>query len=779
MNPLSPLTYYRRHKGGTALLIVIVALVTLAVGTMVSVLDSFIENMFLDIAYLDTLSAVYPTNASDELDPGIAAQVRTHPDVEQVIPESGMTLNHPALIGSNWVRMVVIPVADMSAVLRVSGLCIAEGRLPAVNAPELALSVDTARALGLHLGDRASRALNPDYYWSLPSEITVVGLLDQDPAAAEHNVRLGLMSYEYVIEHEGYGPRMTGLLVIPRPGRIVSLNRFLETLPASLADYETQDDWAASVRRMDTMLRLVFAFVDVLVAGVVAVVMGVINQLAIARRLPEFGLLQAVGWRKGALLRRVTGGTAMTAAFGWLVGLAGMVVLVSLGRQTIFAARGQEWSLSLMPFLYTLPIPLAVVAFAAGSVWWVFRRLDAVAIVERGKLSMEEAKGKRREAKHSSVKPLSSWTFYLRHRRRGFLLVAAMALMIVGVAFPVFILLPIFDTQLPRFEYLRYVSLMSPAGREVDPGILAQVRAHPGVARLIPTWVMDLGISVPPFSQSSALVFAVTEEDMPYLMERFGLRLLEGRLPRPRTNEVVISEALALNRGLHIGDFIGNPVYDRDGSPVALTIVGLLETDGMWMGFASLEFIQSHELTADRFTTSQFVVPAADKAALDTWLVENVDSNATVVLTYDKERERFLQYRKGGLGVLAMVLSLVAVIAAVALAVLNYIFYSQRRDEFGVLHAVGRGQGWLTWRAGRETLFTTTAAWLVGAALCMGVILCLQLAVYVPKGLSLDLTSIAPWLFTLPIPLAVSATSVGAIGWMLKRLDAVAVIEGR
>lgn len=778
MNPISSFTYYRRHKGGTALLIVIIALVTMAVGTMISVLDSYIENMFLDIAYLDSVSAVYPA-AGNELDPGIAAQVRAHPDAARVIPESGMTLNRPALIGSNWVRMFVVPVADMPAVLRASGLRIAEGRLPAINAPELALSADTARALGLRVGGRVSRALDADYYWALPSEITVVGLLDQDPAAEKHNTRLGLMSYEYVTGHEDYNPRITGLLVIPQPGHIASLNHFLETLPASLADGETRDYWAAFIERMDTMLRLVFAFVDVLVAGVVAVVVGVINQLAIARRLQEFGLLQAVGWRKGALLRRVIGGTAMTATLGWLVGLAGMIVLVSVGRQTVFAARGHEWSLSPMPFLYTLPIPLTVVAFAAGSVWRVFKRLDAVAIVERGKLSMEETGNKKQEAQRSSARPLSSWIFFLRHRRRGLLLVAAMALMVVGVAFPVFILLPTFDTQLPRFAYLRTVSLLSPPAREVDPGVLAQVRTHPDVQRVIPTWSMDLGISVPPFSQSSASVFAVTEEDLPYLMDRFGLHLLEGRLPQPYTNEIVISEALALNRGLHIGDSVGNPVYERDGSPVELTIVGLLETDGMWIGFASLEFMQSHELAAGQFATEQFVVPAANKGTLDAWLLENVDSNATIALTYDKELNRFLQYRKGGLTVLAGVLSLVAVIAAVALAVLNYIFYAQRRDEFGVLHAVGRGQSWLTWRAGRETLATTATAWLVGAALCVGVTMYLQLAVYVPIGLSLDLTAIAPWLFTLPIPIAVSAASVGTIGWMLKRLDAVAVIEGR
>jgi putative ABC transport system permease protein/lipoprotein-releasing system permease protein len=421
-----------------------------------------------------------------------------------------------------------------------------------------------------------------------------------------------------------------------------------------------------------------------------------------------------------------------------------------------------------------------VVGFAATSVWRVFGRLDAVAIIERGKLSMEGTGSKRLEAKRSSVKPLSSWTFYLRHRWRGLLLVAAMALMIVGVASPVFIVLPILDSQKPAIEYLRHVSEILPgASNDLDPGIIAQVRAHPDVARVVPTGALYMGISVPPFSQTQTALYAVSEEDMPYLMDRFGLRLIQGRLPQPHTNEVVISEALALNRDLQIGDSIGNPVYEHDSFPIEMTIVGLLETEGMWMGFASLEYVQSHELTTD-YSILLLVVPVAgNKAALDAWLLENVDSSATVVWTYDKEWHRFQQHRVGGLLVLAVVLSLVAIIAAAALAVLNYIFFSQRRDEFGVLHAVGRSQNWLTWRAGREMLVTTTAAWLAGAALCVGVILYLQLAVYVPRGLSMDLTSVTPWLFTLPIPLAVVVASTGTIGWALSKLDPVSVIERR
>jgi hypothetical protein len=36
-----------------------------------------------------------------------------------------------------------------------------------------------------------------------------------------------------------------------------------------------------------------------------------------------------------------------------------------------------------------------------------------------------------------------------------------------------------------------------------------------------------------------------------------------------------------------------------------------------------------------------------------------------------------------------------------------------------------------------------------------------------------------PWLFTLPIPVAVLAASAGTIGWTLSRLDPVAIIERR
>jgi hypothetical protein len=97
----------------------------------------------------------------------------------------------------------------------------------------------------------------------------------------------------------------------------------------------------------------------------------------------------------------------------------------------------------------------------------------------------------------------------------------------------------------------------------------------------------------------------------------------------------------------------------------------------------------------------------------------------------------------------------------------------------GVLNALGQSRRALVWRIARETLFTTGVAWLLGLGGCTIILTYLQFGVYIPSGLRLDFFSPTPWLFTLPVPLAVLAVSAGTIAWSLSRLDPVAIIERR
>ncbi len=216
-----------------------------------------------------------------------------------------------------------------------------------------------------------------------------------------------------------------------------------------------------------------------------------------------------------------------------------------------------------------------------------------------------------------------------------------------------------------------------------------------------------------------------------------------------------------------------------DDIPTEMVIVGLLSRDDLWLGFASREYLQSHELTASR-SPRLLVVPEAErKGELDAWLEGSVASAQTMVYTYDAERDEFAEMMRMVMVSFAVVESIIALVAATALAALNYIFFAQRREEFGILHAIGRSRPWLVFRTVKETGSAVSLAWLIGAAICVLGLLGFQALVYTPRGLNLDLFSFAPWLFTLPIPLAVVAVGAGTIARTLRRLDPVAVIEMR
>lgn len=810
MNPLSPLTNYRRHKRSALLLIGVVALVTLGIHMMVSVTDSLVEYALYRLHYLTRLSHV---SAEGGLDPEIIAQIRAHPDVAHVIPENGVDIGVPSVGIPLLFPALGVTEADLPVVMAACDLRLKEGRLVKPRAAEIVLSEELAHALDLRIGDQISRATDELYYGAFVTELTVVGILKSIPSTTfgtgpsdiAPSVRAAFVSYEYIDSHELYGPRLPGLLVIPHQGRKTAVDDFLETLVANPGGsphihLKTYEGEAEFLTRAQLGGYGFYGLVDCLVAGTATLVVAAVNQISITRRLPELGLLHALGYRKRHLTRRLVLEVAAVAGSGWGAGLALSLLLSAWLNNSFYAPKG--WALnpsSLASLLFTIPIPLAAVAFTGLGINRTLNRLDAVAIIERGKLSTEA--GQRQPViKRCSPRPLSFFTFYERHRRRGLMLFFAIVLMVLGAAFPAFFTATYNDGNVPlTFSYLRHASIVSPAQvyGAVDPEAVAQIRAHPATACVAPAKPLSLMVSASAaiFGEIGMPIYAVREDDLRILMDAYGMHLGDGRLPHPRSNEIVLSSAVALNRGVRVGDKVGQPVYERDGMLTEMVVVGILEPDRsqsrseqasgpfsyapQWLGFAPYDYVEGHERYA-AVPTHFLVAPVAGREAeLEAWLEENVDSPQVAVETFNKsyqfvrgvERDMFLFF--------AIAEAIVAVAAAVALAALHYIFFVQRQEEFGVLHAIGYSRTWLVLRTLRESVSVVSVAWVIGAALCATSLLYAQANVYAPKGMRINLYNPWPWLFTLPIPLAVVAASAATIAWALSRLDPVSIVERR
>jgi ABC-type lipoprotein release transport system permease subunit len=793
VNPLSPFTYFRRHRWQTALLVVLICLVTLGTSMMVHLLDSLTENLDILSGQLTRFSLVHPA-AADSLDPAVVSQIRVHPEVAQAVQVQRLHINMPLGPATGSWSLLGVSEAEIPIMMQICGVRLREGRLPHARTNEIVLSEEIIRALKLEIGDRIGSTINPDYYGGIPAEMVLVGILQADRPATlgtgaatrrEPAIRAGFASREYLEGHELLS-RPSGLIVVAREGNKEVVDEFLETtILSSHTDVETAAKLFAMTNRVRNLFRIVCGVIECLVAIVIALVVGVINQIALTRRLSDLGLLHALGHQRKRLIRYMVLETGVVAGLGWTVGLAVSWLFLAWIKNNFYEPSGMELNLSnLTPIWFSLPVLAVVIGSAARSITQLFARLDSVAIIERGKLSMEQNVESRirSQTPRSSSRPLSSWTFYLRHRRRGLMLVAAVAMMILGITFPMFLLSAMVDTQNPFLvNYLRHVGEVQPVnGRNLDPKITGQIRAHPAVARVIPAKRLDLSITIPPVGVSRATIYAVSEQDLPILVELFGMQLKEGRLPLPWSNEIVLSEALALNRGLHVGDGVGRPVYEDDEDiPSEMVVAGILASQEISLGLASQEYLESHELFSE-WTTNLLVVPVEGrKDELDIWLEEHVAPDGAAVSTLGSTLREARQSTLLMNLLFAALEGVIVIVAATALTALNYIFFSQRKEEFGILHAVGRSRLWLTLRAWRESGSVVVVGWIIGAVLCMIGLVCAQAIVYGPRGLNLAFFSPSPWLFTLPVPLAVVAVSTGTIGRLLSRLDPVSIVEGR
>jgi ABC-type antimicrobial peptide transport system permease subunit len=828
LNPLSSFTYYRRHKGQALLLLVLIGSLTLGVFSMAGVILTSLRNVPHRYAHLTKISRI-PNGQT--LDPGTVAQLRAHSDVVAVLPENGLSVSFASLFALESRPVLGVMEDDLKPVMETCNLRLKAGRLIEPRAAEIVLSEEIVSALDLAIGDVIGHDIDEHYYPTIATELTLVGILESvpsttlgtgpatefmpskverlgtSPSEATLDVQLGLISYEYLAGHEAYQSRLSNLLIIPRPGRRVAANDFAETLIGESGDnpsvrLETFEGETEIFHQTEKVMHGAYTFVAGVAAVSAALVVGMTNRIAIAQRLPELGLLHAAGYEKRSLIRRLVFEIAMITGIGWGSGLLLSITFSVLLNTNPPAAVGPVINLADPdPFLFTLPIPLAVVGWVTVSVRNVLNQLDTVAIIERGKLSMEgglRSTPSRSDpsAAHSSQNPLSSWTFYRRHRLRSLALLASTGLMVLAVSFPVFFLVMLLNWLWPTvFSYISHTSVISPSPtyQAVNPAVLAQIRSHPAVADVIPVKRLSMAVNLIP-SVGQLPVYGVGEKDLQVLLDVYDLYVGEGHLPEPRSGQIVLTRALARNRGLSVGDAVGRPAHELDDIPTELAVVGLLDSTApgltqregyriplapRWVGFVSYEFVEHHE----RYSAAPMhalVIPVEGREAeVEIWLEESIASPRVTVETFDTLYRRLQEDGQKLALVLAVTEFILAIVTAGALAILNHIFSAQRRDEFGILHAVGHSRTRLIGRTIRENVGIAGAAWLIGAACCSVLLLGAQTIVYAPRGMSLDLTNAVPWLFTIPIPLVVVAASAGTITWALSRLDLVSIIERR
>jgi len=376
LRPLAPATYLIRNTGKTIPLTSVILLAVMLVAGIVSMIDSIPYSIRTMYSYSKTMLGISPRG-----DPEMTSKI-----IEQVKQESPVPLERVVLcrasgaqvksIVGKWPFVVLgLPPEDLKYVLRKLGGENVQGRLPKPGAPEVVVSEPVARNLSLKIG---SVLLGPETQEAYsPEEVKVVGIAQTDQ---------WLMLNDIDYQRLNHFPPIDNVLVFAK----------------SLSDQDRLDRWAVKEfkgqraqvfayyvldKQTNEMFRTLYRILDVVIGAlalVITIMMGMLINIYQSQRIVEYGLLQAIGYTKRQLLTRALREVLFVVVLGWIMGVLVSYSLLVLVKKILMdpsAYALNPWDAP--AYLYTVPIPFAILIVAFATVFIRFKKFDPVGVVER------------------------------------------------------------------------------------------------------------------------------------------------------------------------------------------------------------------------------------------------------------------------------------------------------------------------------------------------------------------------------------------------------------
>lgn len=375
--PLAAGTYLRRNAGKTLPLMGVIVLAVMLVAGIISMINSIPYSIRTIYSYSREMTGITPRGDATQTVPILKEIEKNSPiPIGRVVVCRAASIQIKSIVGKWPFYVLGLTRPDMEYYLARQGADKLVGRMPVDGKPEAVVSEPLARNLGLKIG---SELMGPDKDESGFSQksVKIVGI-------AQTSRWLAMVPVEYLREYH-FPPVDLGMVFAKDPAQQDRLDHWTEKRfkgrPAAVLAYFQLE------KNTDEMFRTLFQILNVVIGVLVLVmtfIMGMLINIYQSQRLQEFGLLQAIGFTKGQILRRVATESIVVVVAGWIMGLLAAYLLLLVAKATMMDPKAFALDpLDPLAYRYTIPIPIAILAVAIGTVVHRFRSLDPIGIVER------------------------------------------------------------------------------------------------------------------------------------------------------------------------------------------------------------------------------------------------------------------------------------------------------------------------------------------------------------------------------------------------------------
>lgn len=373
---LGPTIYLRRNLAKTAPLVGVIVLAVLLIAGIVSLINSIPLSIKTIYAYSRHYTGVTP-RGNPLATPFLKQTLESESPVEldRLMTVRATSIEVKSIVGGwPFVVLGLTPEDTDYYLQRVDGT-LTQGRLPRPDQPEVIISDELARNLNLKLNSIIMQPDDRDNY--SPKAVRVVGIAESDNWFA-------LAPIGYL--RKNHFPPVDALLAFAKTARDqLTLDKWAEgRFKGESAEVFT---YGALERQADTMFNILYQILNVVIATLVVVItlmMGMLINIFLSQRVQEFGLLQALGYTKRALVGRVLIETTTFIVTGWILGVIAAYAMLRVVKAILMDPHSfaldplDKWA-----YAYSIPVPVAIFLVALGTLAVTFRRFDPVGVVER------------------------------------------------------------------------------------------------------------------------------------------------------------------------------------------------------------------------------------------------------------------------------------------------------------------------------------------------------------------------------------------------------------
>lgn len=377
------------------------------------------------------------------------------------------------------------------------------------------------------------------------------------------------------------------------------------------------------------------------------------------------------------------------------------------------------------------------------------------------------------------MKALSPFLYSRRNKRKVF---ASVNSVMIAVSF-LFVLyaflqsMMFFQERKAIYIYDNVAKVSSYGEKPIDKTLINDIIKNDDVDRIIPIKTNFAIKYVIPGASDRARILPVLEEDREYFMDKLNIKLLQGRLPKEGLMEIAINKDIAKNRKVKLGDKVGDSVNKFDSLPGEYEIVGIIDDESLTSIISvNKSNFPNYNNREESLSIGFYVFPKqGKKEAMDKYL--SGLSNDDVSIFTKKTAGEYFDRTAGALKVIDIISILSIVVMVLTVGSSKYAQYLNRKEELGVLNALGFNKDQILKKAFKEVAIVNLFGYILGLILGFVVSLILSKVLWEPCGAKGFLFTNKGIIVSSFIPLFTILFSIIPINIMINNLDPIKMIE--